>query len=199
MLSASVGAFLHLKAGWNQGGLLSSLVSIGLMMWLAATSHSKENQTKRLCILAAFGGTMGLGLGPLLDFAIAVNPQIIMTALISTAIIFVCFSVSALYAQRRSYLYLGGFLGSALTILLVTSLLNIFMQSFAVFQFGLYAGVAIFCGFVVYDTQLIVEKHNNGDNDYIWHSVDLFIDFINIFRRLVIILGLNEKKKKRNN
>nr|CAB3267009.1 probable Bax inhibitor 1 [Phallusia mammillata] len=199
MLSASAGAFLHLKGGFIQGGLLSTLVAIGLMVWLAATSHTKENQTKRVGILAAFGGAMGLGLGPVLDFAIQINPQIIVTAFIATSIIFVCFSVSALYAQRRSYLYLGGFLGSALTIMLVTSILNMFFKSFALFQFHLYAGVAIFCAFVLYDTQLIVERHMNGDNDYIWHSVDLFLDFINIFRRLIIILGLNENKNKKKN
>nr|XP_002120665.1 probable Bax inhibitor 1 [Ciona intestinalis] len=199
MLSASAGAFLHLKGIFAQSGFLSIIVSIGLMLWLAATSHSKENQTKRLCILTAFGGAMGLGLGPTLDFAVEVNPQIIMTAFLATTVIFICFSLSALYAQRRSYLYLGGMLMSCLTLLMVTSLLNLFMRSFAVFQFGLYVGTFVFCGFVVYDTQLIVEKHQNGDNDYIWHSVDLFLDFINIFRRLIIILGLNEKKNKRNN
>lgn len=47
----------------------------------------------------------------------------------------------------------------------------------------------MFCGFVLFDTQLIIERFNNGDNDYIWHSVDLFIDFIAIFKRLLIILA----------
>ncbi|CAK8674425.1 putative Bax inhibitor 1 [Clavelina lepadiformis] len=198
MLGAAAGAFLHLKTQF-QGGLLSALASIGLMLWLAATAHSKENQTKRVCILTAFGVTSGLGLGPTLDFAIAINPQIIVTAFLMTTLIFISFSLSALFAQRRSYLYLGGILGSGLSVLLFASFMNIFVQSFAVFQFQLYAGAALFCAFVLYDTQLIVEKHINGDNDYIWHSVDLFIDFIAIFRRLIIILGLNEKKNKKNN
>ena len=47
----------------------------------------------------------------------------------------------------------------------------------------------MFCGFVLFDTQLIIERFSNGDNDYIWHSVDLFIDFIAIFKRLLIILA----------
>lgn len=50
----------------------------------------------------------GFGLGPTLDFAIAINPQIIVTAFLATSVIFVCFSLSALWAQRRTYLYLGG-------------------------------------------------------------------------------------------
>ena len=45
------------------------------------------------------------------------------------------------------------------------------------------------CGFVLYDTQLIIEKRRIGDKDFVWHSVDLFIDFVNIFRYLLIILA----------
>ena len=35
------------------------------------------------------------------------------------------------------------------------------------FQVRLYLGLAIMCGFVLYDTQLIVEKCRRGDVDYI--------------------------------
>lgn len=45
------------------------------------------------------------------------------------------------------------------------------------------------CAFVLYDTQLIMEKRRQGDKDFIAHSVDLFIDFLGIFRRLMIILA----------
>lgn len=56
-------------------------------------------------------------------------------------------------------------------------------------QFELYFGLVVFCGFILFDTQLIVEKFNCGDSDYVWHSIDLFLDFVNIFRRLLIILA----------
>lgn len=44
-------------------------------------------------------------------------------------------------------------------------------------------------GFVLYDTQLIMEKRRAGDKDFIAHSVDLFVDFVGVFRRLLIILA----------
>ena len=56
-------------------------------------------------------------------------------------------------------------------------------------QFELYFGLLLFCGFVLFDTQLIVEKFNHGNDDFIWHSLDLFLDFVNIFRRLLVILA----------
>ncbi|EGW04793.1 Bax inhibitor 1 [Cricetulus griseus] len=42
---------------------------------------------------------------------------------------------------------------------------------------------------------LIIEKGENGDKDYIWHCIDLFLDFVMIFRKLTLILALNEKDK----
>uniref|UniRef100_A0A8B9FVK6 Transmembrane BAX inhibitor motif containing 6 n=1 Tax=Amazona collaria TaxID=241587 RepID=A0A8B9FVK6_9PSIT len=124
------------------------------------------------------------------------SPSIIPTAFLGTATIFTCFSLSALYARRRSFLYLGGFLLSGLTLMLLSSLVNSFMGSTWLFTANLYLGLMIMCGFVLFDTQLIIEKAESGDKDYIWHCVDLFLDFVNIFRELLMILGMTENKKK---
>ena len=35
-------------------------------------------------------------------------------------------------------------------------------------QLQLYGGLLLFCGFVLYDTQLIVEKRRRGDKDFVW-------------------------------
>jgi FtsH-binding integral membrane protein len=35
-------------------------------------------------------------------------------------------------------------------------------------QFSVYVSLIISCLFVMYDTQLIVEKKRLGDNDFIW-------------------------------
>lgn len=39
---------------------------------------------------------------------------------------------------------------------------------FGLFQAHVYLGLAIMCGFVLFDTQLIIEKAEMGDKDYIW-------------------------------
>lgn len=57
-----------------------------------------------------------------------------------------------------------------------------------IFQVSLYLGLIIMCGFILYDTQLILEKVKGGDKDYVSHCVDLFIDFVGVFRRILIIL-----------
>lgn len=198
MFTAFAGAYVHLYTAWLQAGILTSIASIGMMIWLASTHHTKENETKRLGIFAGFTFLSGLSLGPLLDYVIMIDPSIIVTAFLGTSVIFISFSLAALYNTNRTYLYMGGFLLSTLSWLCLAGLLNIFIGSRILFEFQLYAGLFLFCAFVLYDTQMIVEKRRMGDNDYIWHSVDLFLDFIQIFRRLLIILSNKEKKKERN-
>ncbi len=36
--------------------------------------------------------------------------------------------------------------------------------------------------------QVIMEKRRRGDRDFIAHSLDLFIDFVQVFRRILVIL-----------
>lgn len=196
MLVAAAGSYIYFITRLFQGGL-TMLGSLALMGWLAMIPHSPQTEKKRLAILAAFAFLTGLGLGPLMDYVIAINPSIIVTAFLGTSVIFTCFTLSALYAQRRSYLFLGGTLMSGLTVLLLVSLFNMFFGSALLFKAHVYLGLAVMCGFVLFDTQLIIEKAEMGDKDYIWHCVDLFMDFVAIFRKLLIILAMNEKDKKK--
>nr|KAF6370873.1 transmembrane BAX inhibitor motif containing 6 [Myotis myotis] len=90
-----------------------------------------------------------------------------------------------------------GILMSAMSLMLLSSLGNLFFGSVWLFQANLYLGLMVMCGFVLFDTQLIIEKAENGDKDYIWHCVDLFLDFVTLFRKLMMILAMNEKDKKK--
>lgn len=71
---------------------------------------------------------------------------------------------------------------------MLLSFANIFLGSSLIYNFELYAGFFVLCGFVVFDTQMIVEKNRMGSKDFISDALCLFVDFITLFRRLVIIL-----------
>merc|ERR1711951_351978 len=62
----------------------------------------------------------------------------------------------------------------------------------------LYIGLAIFCGFIMFDTQVIIRKARNGDKDFIAHSLDLFIDFVQIFRKVLILLMQKDERDNKN-
>jgi len=197
-LAAAAGAYVHLFTNVLSGNFLTAFAAIGFLLTLFATpDESGKNATTRISLLLGFAFCSGLGLGPLLERVIVINPSIIPTAFLGTSVIFVCFSLCALLSPRGQYLFLGAPLLSMFSLLSLLFLANIIIGSYLIFKMYLYVGFAIMCGFVLYDTQLIITKRRLGDKDYVWHSVDLFIDFVNIFRYLLILLAQKEDNQKR--
>jgi len=194
LVASAVGCVAHLR--YNVGGLLTSLISLAIMAYLG-TDADKRNTGKRVTLLGGFGFFQGCSIGPLIQMALYIDPSIIGTAFLGTACVFICFSLSALLAARQSYLALGGLLSTGLSFLLLTSLIGLFFPSALLYKFHLYAGLLIFCGYVLYDTQLIMERYRAGDDNFIWHGLELFVDFIAIFVRLIIILMNNSDKNQR--
>jgi len=196
MAAAGVLAFLNTHF-CGQG--LTTCVCFGLIFWLAFDSN-KANQQKRLAMLAGFGFFKGVALGGLVEVVLEVDPSILVTAFLATCAIFLCFAGAAFTAKRRSYFYLQGMLSSALTVMLITSLAAWLFPSarWLSFNLSLYGGLAVFCGYVVLDCQLLVEKAVLGSRDVAWDALDLFIDFVAIFVRICIILLKNAEKKDKN-
>jgi len=196
IMTSAVGAYVHLFTDLLRGGgFLFSLLGAGLALGLFFTPDNGKNRTTRMGMLLGFAFLTGLGMGPLLEMAIMINPTIVPSALMLTSVVFACFSGAALFAPDGKYLYLGGSLLSGLSTLMWLGFLNIFFRSQLLFQAHLYIGLAIFCGFIMFDTQVIIEKARRGDKDFIAHSLDLFIDFIQIFRKVLIILMQKEQSK----
>lgn len=195
---SAVGAYLHIL--WNIGGLLTTLGCFGCMAWLLATPPVEEQ--KRVGLLMGAAVLEGASIGPLVDLAIQVDSSILVTAFLGCAIAFGCFSAAAIVAKRREYLYLGGLLSSGVSILLWLSLAaSIFGGWSAIFKFELYFGLLVFVGYIVYDTQEIIERAHLGDLDYVKHALTLFTDFVAVFVRILTILlknaGEREEEKKR--
>lgn len=196
-ISAAIGAYVHV-VGWLQASLLTILIDVGLLLAIMFTADNGKNQGQRLLYLLGFALCSGLNSGPLLNMAIYIDPSIIPTALMGTAVIFICFTLCSLFSANRYWLYMGGMLSSALSILLLLSLMTLFTRSKLLFDIQLYLGLFVMCGFVLYDTQLIVEKRLRGDKDYIKHSLELFIDMIKIFRHLMVILMQKKRDEERS-
>jgi FtsH-binding integral membrane protein len=197
--AAAVGAYIHVL--FHLGGILTTIACVGTSVWLLSTPPYEER--KRLGLLMAAAMFQGASIGPLIDLAIQVDPSLIFSSFVATALAFGCFSGAALVAKRREYLYLGGLVSSGLSILLWLHFASsIFGGSMALFKFELYFGLLVFVGYIVVDTQEIVEKAHFGDLDYVKHALTLFTDLAAIFVRILVIMLKNsgertEKKKKR--
>jgi FtsH-binding integral membrane protein len=196
-LCATIGVYLAMT-GWLNYPRLAVFASIITTIWLFTLDLNARTQMKCFGLMSATALFTGIYLSPLINLAIVVDPQIVMTAFLLTTIIFVCFTLSALLTQRRTYLYLGGLLGTGTSIMLLLSLMNLFGRSQLIFNANLYLGLFIACGYILYDTQLIVERANAGDMNYVKHALLLFIDMVDLFVRILIILLKNAPKKSNN-
>jgi Bax inhibitor 1 len=92
-----------------------------------------------------------------------------------------------------------GLLGSGLSLLFWLSLISLVVPMDAALTVQLYLGLVVFAGFVLYDTQLIVEKARMGLRDYVWHAMELFVDALGVFVRLLIILARNSRSSNNSN
>lgn len=196
LLACAVGGYVHVFTNIFSAGMLSTLGSIGLLLCLLWMQPTPANCTTRFGILMGFSFLTGVSMGPHLEYAIHLDPTIVPTAFLATSLVFVCFSLCSLMSDDRKFLALGGTLMSGCTWLILLSFMYIFTGSQMLFTIHVYLGLLIMCGFVLYDTQMIIEKRRMGNDDFICHTLDLFIDFIGIFRRLLVLLS-DKKDNKR--
>lgn len=177
--------------------LLGVLGAMGILIYINSDPH-KDQLQRRVGLLCVFGFFKGLSLGPLVALVAFVDPALIVTAFLGTAAVFACFTGAAVVAKRRAYLYLGGVLGSAVSVMLVLSLMNMFFRSVSFHLVELYGGLLVFSGYVVFDTQMILEKAEGGSPDVVGHAATLFIDFVAIFVRILLILLRNNNNRSRS-
>ena len=176
--------------------IFSIIATIVLVVTMFSKKGNQDHGTKFVCFLA-ITAIDGACLRPLMDRAIEVDPVIIVNALLYTGVIFGSFTLASLLTKRRSMLFLGGILSSIMIGLTLGLLISFITGSGFISYLGYnIITLVVFSFYVMYDTQLIVEKASVGDFDYNIHALELFVDLIQIFIRIVrILISLSEKKK----
>ncbi|KAI8972102.1 inhibitor of apoptosis-promoting Bax1-domain-containing protein [Pilobolus umbonatus] len=200
-------ATLSSQYGDQLGMAGSSLGSAGAVGSVLGFRMSPVGSRRRWALLGSYALFSGIALSTFITFFLQWDPSgsLLFMALSSAALIFLGFSLSAVMADRRSMLYTGGMASSVLSILIWVSLANtFFVRSSSIFSVELYAGLLAFIGFVMYDTQMIVERASAGILDIPGHSMELFMDLYSVFVRIANILLKKEmerdnRKKRRTN
>ncbi|KAL0489202.1 hypothetical protein AKO1_013729 [Acrasis kona] len=185
-----VGSYFYLLTHFPP--LICFFVALGLAVYIMLSAHKTQTpQLKALRFAAMMGcaAMQGTMIGALVEEVLNIDPNLLLYGIAITFAIFASFTGAAMLAKRRSYLYLGSVLFSGLNILFITVIVNVFFFHTAIGDvIWLYGGLAVFCGFIVYDTQLIVEKAHAGNRDSTLHAYELFVDFIAILVRVLVIL-----------
>ena len=90
--------------------------------------------------------------------------------------------------SKKDFSFLGGMLTTALIILIIGGLLNVFLfKSSAISFVYSAAGVFIFSGFIIYDTFNILNRYPT--DEYISATLSLYLDVLNLFLMLLQLLG----------
>lgn len=162
--------------------LFALLANIGVYFALMWNRH-----TPGLNVALFYGYTFlnGLMLGPLVALANAINPWLVVQALALTAVGFFAIATYVM-TTGKDFSGLGPFLIAGLLVVIVASIMNFFVGGS-----GLGLGISIvsavlFLGFTAYDMSNIMHKFR--DEEYILATVELYLDFINLFVALLRIL-----------
>lgn len=166
---------------------IASMIAMGYLMY--KVSNVYEDEKTRLGYLWALSFFMGFLVGPVMHHLAEFEPMILVQAVSYTAIIFGSFSAIAAFSKRRSYLFLGGIISSLLSCLFWYSTLAwLFGWSRVGGEFGmiyLMVGLFVACIYIIYDTQLIIERAERGDKDVPNHTMILFLDLFDLFIKIV--------------
>lgn len=110
-------------------------------------------------------------------------------------------------AKQEKYLYLGGPLLAGVAIVALSGFAPLVVPATATRtlmwteNIWLYGGLAVFGGFTLYDVQKILHHARLAERglikkDPVNESISLELDFINIFIRMVQILGMSQNRRK---
>ena len=174
--------------------------SIGTMMGTYATPP--ENYMLKYGLWTGFNVTQAALLSPLLFL----QPALLARAGLYTVGMMGSIALVGATAKQDKYLYLGGPLLAGVAIVALSGLAPLALPATAARtlmvteNLWLYGGLAVFGGFTLYDVQKILQharlcEAGAMQKDVVNESVRLELDFLNIFIRMVQILGMRQQRK----
>ncbi len=187
--TASTPAFFHAIFGTPLAWLVI-LAPVGMALFLSFRIARLSLSTAQV-LFWAYAGMMGLSLSSI--FYIYTGQSISRLFFVAASV----FGAMSLYGYttRKNLMNFGSFLMMGLIGIVISSLVNLFLQSSG-FQFMIsIVGVLVFTGLTAYDTQAIKELYYEADSTEIAGkkaiigALNLYLDFINLFISLLRIFG----------
>ena len=166
------------------------LAPLGMVFYLSFRINKMSLSAAQITFWV-FATLMGLSLASIF---------IVYTGASITRVFFICsatFGAMSLYGYttKRDLTAIGGFLIMGLFGIIIASIVNLFMQSPAMYFAISIIGVIIFVGLTAYDTQKIKNMYYATDSESIsgkkaiMGALTLYLDFINLFIMLLRLFG----------
>lgn len=166
------------------GYIVIIILELGLAIWLSSRIHKMKSCTAKALYLG-YSALTGLTLSSIF---IVYEITSIIWIFLASALIFTIFSFLG-KSEKFDLSHYGVYLFIALLGAIILEVINIFIMSntldiiLCVFVLG------IFVAYVAYDIQKIIRYYDFNDNMAVMGAFDLYLDFINIFLRLLRLFG----------
>lgn len=158
---------------------------LACLLWL--NFKPPANPQARVALFLAFTTLEGMSIAPFVKMG--AMKGVLGSALVLTGAVFAGFTAAALLAPRGKLLMLGGPLFGCLMGMMALSLVSMFYPTYFAHSIILYGGLALFSVMIAYDTQAMIERARCGNGDHVQDATGLFLNMLNIFIRLLQILG----------
>jgi len=178
----------------------SMVAMIGSSMLCRSIEYQPGLNAKHMA-WGVHSGVVGLVIAPLM----LLGGPLIMRAATYTLGTVAALSLTAACAPDEKFLSWGGPLSLGLGGICVASLGGMFLPATSaavpiINSLVTYGGLVVFGGFMLYDTQKIIKKaehatYNGTKYDPINSSIGIYMDTINIFIRIAMIMAGNNRRK----
>ncbi|XAR58575.1 hypothetical protein NMG60_11014026 [Bertholletia excelsa] len=167
------------------GLVLYILLIITPFIVLCPLQYYHQRHPLNLFLLSIFTVSIAFAVGLTCAYT---SGKVILEAVILTTAVVVSLTLYTFWAAKRGhdFGFLGPFLFGAIIVLILFSFIQLLfpLGKISVMIYGGLASI-IFCGYIVYDTDNLIKRYTY--DEYIWASVSLYLDIINLFLSLLTL------------
>ncbi|XP_042595502.1 protein lifeguard 4-like [Cyprinus carpio] len=164
--------------------LISAIGSLILLLALAVYRHQHPIN---LYLLFGFTLLESLSVATAVTFY---EYNIVLQAFVLTSAVFLGLTAYT-FQSKRDFSKLGASLFAGLWILIIASFMRLFFYNDTMELVFAGAGALLFCGFIIFDTHLLM--HKLSPEEHVLASINLYLDIVNLF---IYILRILDSMKK---
>ncbi|XP_051143307.1 protein LIFEGUARD 2-like [Andrographis paniculata] len=172
------------------GLALHILLIVAPFVVLCPLHYYHQRHPLNYFLLGLFTATLAFAIGLTCAYT---SGKVILESVILTTVVVVSLTLYTFWAAKRGqdFNFLGPFLFGAVMVLLLFGLIQMFfpLGKISVMIYGCLASI-IFCGYILYDTDNLIKRYTY--DEYIWASVALYLDIINLFLSLLTLFNASE-------
>ncbi|NP_998303.2 protein lifeguard 4 [Danio rerio] len=161
--------------------------AIGSLILLLALAFYRHQHPVNLYLLFGFTLLESLSVATAVSFY---EYTIVLQAFVLTSAVFLGLTAYT-FQSKRDFSKLGASLFAGLWILIIASFLRFFFYNDTMELVFAGAGALLFCGFIIFDTHLLM--HKLSPEEHVLASINLYLDIVNLFLYILRILDAMKK------